>query len=354
MMVGDNRRIVETRLRWHKPFGVALRRLDLNPARWLGRGLGMAAVVVALTSCGVAQPPMRRHSAIQKSELKLVEADQRLRYESKVEITESNGYREIRVNSIPKHSVGRFPNRGNPHSIEQRVATFRVPLKPRQSRRPSPLRLGLNFGIGVNGVLFDPGAAEFWMGNPQSGWQYEALGGAVPLGLDTNYAHVQPDGKYHYHGIPTGLLKELGVDDTQHSPLIGWAADGFPIYAITGYQDPQDMESGIEELEPSYRLKQGQRPGGNRGQNAPGGVYDGTFVNDYEFIEGLGDLDECNGRFGVTPEYPEGIYAYFLTHHWPSVPRMHRGTPDASFQNRMGPPGRRGFRPPPGGRRPSE
>ena len=42
------------------------------------------------------------------------------------------------------------------------------------------------FGIGVNGVLFEPGTAEFWMGNRSADWNYEALGGAVRLGLDSN------------------------------------------------------------------------------------------------------------------------------------------------------------------------
>ena len=68
------------------------------------------------------------------------------------------------------------------------------------------------------------------MGNPRSGWQYEALGAAVPLGLDTNFAHVQPDGNYHYHGLPTGLMRSMGHRTGQHSPLIGWAADGFPVH----------------------------------------------------------------------------------------------------------------------------
>ena len=121
---------------------------------------------------------------------------------------------------------------------------------------------------------------------------------------------------------------------------------------MNGYSQPQDNASEITELQPSYRLKKGQRPGGVRGDRiGPGGVYDGTFVNDYEFVEGRGDLDACNGRFCVTPEYPDATYAYFLTYHWPSVPRMLRGTADESFQNRRGPPGGRRFRPLPRRRR---
>ncbi|HBL47569.1 MAG TPA: hypothetical protein DDZ90_29705, partial [Planctomycetaceae bacterium] len=83
--------------------------------------------------------------------------------------------------------------------------------------------------------------------------------------------------------------------------------------------------------------------------------YDGTFVADYEFVKDSGDLDECNGRLGVTPEYPDGIYHYYLTEAFPYIPRYFRGTPDPSFQKRgpgpgqPGGPGRGAFGPPPFG-----
>ena len=121
--------------------------------------------------------------------------------------------------------------------------------------------------------------------------------------------------------------------------LVGYAADGFPIYALYGYSDGQDSGATIIENTSSYRLKSGERPsdGGN-----PGGHYDGTFSADYEYVPGSGTLDECNGRFTVTPEFPEGTYAYFLTAEWPVVPRMVRGVPDASALRRG--PGERGPR----------
>ncbi len=311
--------------------------------------LAVATMGLLVVVCLAQRPPMRRHAANQKGELQLVKADRRLEVGNQVSMTTSGNQRIIRVNSIPDHAVGRFPNNGNPHAITERAATFRIPTQPRTARMPTRMRLGLNFGIAINGVLFDPGAAESWLGDPRSGWQYEALAGAVPLGLDENYAHVQPDGKYHYHGIPTGLLNLLKFDSGKHSPLIGWAADGFPIYALNGFTDPDDATSEVIELKPSFRLKPGNRPGGQRGDRRnPGGRYDGTFVNDYEFVDGLGQLDECNGRFCVTPDFPDGTYAYFLTQDWPTIPRQFRGTPDPGFQNRMGPgrgpaPRRNGF-----------
>lgn len=39
----------------------------------------------------------------------------------------------------------------------------------------------------------------------------------------------------------------------------------------------------------------------------------GRYLEDYDYIEGLGDLDQYNGRTTVTPEFPNGTYAYFIT-----------------------------------------
>ena len=69
---------------------------------------------------------------------------------------------------------------------------------------------------------------------------------------------------------------------------------------------------------------------------AHAGRYDGTFVPDYEFVEGAGDLDLCNGIGVITPEFPDGMYAYFLTKEWPVIPRCFSGSPDGSFELRMG------------------
>ena len=147
--------------------------------------------------------------------------------------------------------------------------------------------------------------------------------------MDRNNAHVQPGGLYHYHGIPLGMVERWPADD--HSKLVGWAADGFPIYALIGYADPADPGQGVRKLTASYRIKQGQRPGGSEG---PGGAYDGSFTRDWEYVPGHGDLDAFNGRFTVTPEFPGGTYAYFLTWEYPFVPRRFKGTPDQSFLQR--------------------
>ena len=51
----------------------------------------------------------------------------------------------------------------------------------------------------------------------------------------------------------------------------------------------------------------------------------GAFTQDFEYVEGLGDLDQCNGRFGVTPEFPKGIYYYMVTDEFPFFSRCLKG-----------------------------
>lgn len=261
---------------------------------------------------------------------------------NEVTITTDDNYRRIQANGIPNHTPGQFPNRHNPNTIAPQHYDYKVPLHPRLAAKPQPY-LMQPFGIAVNGIVFDPFAAEWWQRNPSSGWNYDPKGGAIDLGLDSNDAHVQPNGAYHYHGIPTALIEKLSGTKPQVT-LVGWAADGFPIYGPWGHSVAKDATSPLKQLTSSYAVKQGSRPAGS-----PGGKYDGSFVQDYEYIEGKGDLDASNGRFGVTPEFPEGTYHYVLTEAYPNIPRQFAGTPDASFERR-GPPGG-GLGPPGLGRR---
>lgn len=293
--------------------------------------LKTAALCIAICAGFVFQahaqgrPPARQHTATQAQQLRLVSANQTTA-KSKVSITTRGNRRVITANGIPGHKVGRFPNRGNPHRIRAQTYAFALPLAPTRSKT-THVGLGTLFGVAVNGVPFDPGAAEFWQGNRRSGWQYEALGGAVPLGLDSNYAHVQPNGAYHYHGLPVGLMQELGWTKSAPSPLIGHAADGFPIYALTA-----EIDGKTVKMTSSYRLKSGTRPGGSQ----PSGKYDGTFVQDYTYVAGAGTLDECNGAVVRTEDDPEGTYAYFLTERFPVIPRCLKGAVSDSFKRRRG------------------
>lgn len=245
-----------------------------------------------------------------------------------MEIDERQGLRFIRADGLPDHATGAFPNSSNPNRIIVQTYFFRLPLRPVKTGRADYYRPNHLFGVAVNGVVFDPNTAEYWNDDRRSGWMMEALSGTRPLGIDRNNAHVQPDGSYHYHGVPTGLIDKLGRRG--RPVLVGWAADGFAVYVD-------------DTLRPSWRLKQARDPGG------PGGRPDGTYALDYEYVRGLGDLDECNGRDGVTTEFPQGTYYYVVTAQFPHVPRCFVGTPDASFVKRGGPPGRPGGPPGPSG-----
>lgn len=281
-----------------------------------------AFALSAIAAVATAQHRFRYHDETTTKPLRLVPATVDPG-KNRASVKENDTTIRVKGNGIPDHLVGQFPNRGNPHQIERQKVNLKVPAAPETKGTFTPLRMGWNFGVSLNGVVFDPLAAEFWHGNPRSGWSYNALGGAIALGLDANYAHVQPNGKYHYHGVPTGLIELLGWSPAAHSPLIGYAADGFPIYARTGAVDGK-----VIEMTPSYRLKSGTRPGGS----APNGRYDGTFNEDYAYVQGHGNLDQCNGAFTVSTEYPNGTYAYFLTEDYPVVPRCFTGTPDQSFR----------------------
>jgi hypothetical protein len=245
-----------------------------------------------------------------------------------------NGFRVFSINGIPNHDVGDFPNPGNPNTISPQVYNYRVPVVPAGAGTIAQV-----FGIALSGVVLDPGTAETW--NDDTNWRYEASryatapgyfegAGATDqtrhptsLGLDCNFAHVQPTGAYHYHGIPTGLMP-----DDPALTFVGWAGDGYPIFGRWDYTRPDDPMSGLSEMRSSYRLRAGARPAGG-----PGGNYDGTFVQDWEYVAGTGDLDECNGRVGTVTFDGQTVntYHYVLTYTFPYIPRCFHAAPDASF-----------------------
>lgn len=243
-------------------------------------------------------------------------------------------YYYIKSNGLPDHTTGAFPNSNCPGPILPQAGNFRIAKAPKLAPVTTPLN-GWLFGIGVNGVAFDP-TGPFYKGTAQTGWTFEVMTAIArpTLGLDFNNAHIQPSGEYHYHGMPVGLVGRLELERQRRAEaprmlLLGYAADGFPIYAPMGHSNPLDPNSPLVDMRSSYALKSGFRTGGN---DCPGGRHEVTaFVQDWEYRPGTGHLDECNGRFGVTPEHPQGIYHYFITREFPFVPRFYRGTPDASF-----------------------
>ena len=287
-----------------------------------------------LTNTVLAHPDHDETTSPAEHELLLIQTATAPASNSSVSIATEGEFRVIKSNGIPDHTPGDFPRRGNPNVIKPQSYSFRMPLKPKAAAEPIH-RGGFWWGVAINGVPFEPGTGESWNNDMRSGWRYEAATGFLNLGLDEHNAHVQPNGAYHYHALPTGIVKEHGGDE-KNMLLVAWSADGFPVYTAQAYSDPKDAKSPLKKMKSSYQLKKGARPSV---QGGPSGNYDGRFTQDFEFIKGSGDLDDCNGRFGVTPEFPEGTYYYCISADFPFVARMWRAEPDASFNKGDRPPG---------------
>ena len=263
-----------------------------------------------------------------------------LSYQSQVSISISEYLRIITANNIPNHDVGLFgntPGALNPNAIApQANSRYEIDLTPSKATVFTQLLNdgpNYSFGIMLNGVELDPIAAEPWPHTkpitPSHNWGWNLEATMAGLGVDCNSAHVQPDGKYHYHGTPNNYLENLSSNLTDML-LIGYAADGYPIYFHYGYTNSNDSNSGLSKLQSSYQLRTGERAGD--GDSAPCGEYTGVYTADYEYIEGLGDLDECNGRDGLSPEFPSGTYYYVITDEYPGIPRCFVGSPSNDFK----------------------
>lgn len=253
--------------------------------------------------------------------------------ENVVEESVAGDTRTITGNGIPDHDVDLFPNVGNPNTIQPQNISYSLTTAPSRSGTATPVRVA---GVALNGIKMEPETAEIYR---DTAWRYEALtfGGRVDgdtnrnfgtsLGFDCNFAHVQPTGEYHYHGVPTGLMPSSPT-----VTIVGWAADGYPILGRYGHETPGDASSPLVELSGSYVLRTGTRTALDAADDPPPGEYDGTFVQDWTYDATAGDLDECNGR-AETIEVDGATYdyAYYLTYSYPFMPRCVWGTPADGF-----------------------
>lgn len=236
---------------------------------------------------------------------------------------------------LPDHPVGNFPNAGNPNFITIQSINASMTL--------TPTLAGTNTAVGGpggasvyarNSVKFDPGTAGTCPGSatttsdcnlasPSGAWRIEALGQtAFNFGVDSNNAHVQPTGEYHYHGMPVALLANAGASDSNRKMvLVGWAGDGYPVYARYCYSNANDATTALKVCTGSYVLDTTPDAGRPSTSLAPLG----TFVSDWNYSAGHGDLDDCNGRTGVTPEFPNGTYYYMATDTYPFFSRCLKG-----------------------------
>lgn len=230
-----------------------------------------------------------------------------------VTITVEGDQRCITSDGLPNHDAG--PWRAGA-TVEEQDHRFCMDATPELTGTIT--RRARISGITVTGIPLRPGTAEYYDPSSErgysrdrsSGWNVEGMGGLI---IDGQNAHVDGQGMYHYHGIPSAVTEAL--DGT----LFGYAADGFEIHYVG------------DAVQSSWQLKSGVRPSG------PGGAYDGTYVQDYEFVAGSGTLDECNGAM------IDGQYVYFATDTYPFFPRCFKGTVSGDFI------GGGGGRPPRGG-----
>jgi hypothetical protein len=202
----------------------------------------------------------------------------------------------------------------------------------------------VSYNYANNSVLLEPGTAETYAGTTNT---YKVAGKNLyqDVGLDPSNAHNQPTisngvasmyGNYHYHGVPEGHVARIGKGNSTMT-LVAFAADGFPIYARYGYSTRTSATGGVKVMKSNYRLRTAAEltaAGYNDRPSTALAPY-GTFEQDWVFdATAGGDLDACNGRYGVTPESPTtAVYHYFITDSYPFLQRCVFGQNPASWAN---------------------
>lgn len=231
----------------------------------------------------------------------------------------------IASNAVPNHDFN--TSAGFRNAFAEQDQAYTITATPTATETPTALSLSTDNAVFLNGVKLDllaagcDGVGDGFIGcnDMSTPYRFDPMGGeGNAFGADAHNAHTQPDGAYHYHGNPVALFQQEYPSEA--SPVIGFAADGFPVFGSF-----IDDNGTIRAATTSYQLKSGTRPDGDDG---PGGTYDGTYIDDWEFVEGLGDLDQCNGMIQDT------VYGYVVTATYPHVIGCFSGTPDESFAKR--------------------
>jgi len=199
-------------------------------------------------------------------------------------------------------------------------------------------------GVFNNGVvLAPPGASGEAIGiySAPSGFTYNRSHFSSYFKMDDCGGHVNYDRQYAYLN---GKFLKRCWEDTKvynsnpyysgtnfngdyyrhpngHSKILGFAFDGYPIYGAFGYEHSEHADSGCALMTSSYIVKStdDHRPTDHKYTNAISvndinyNLTAGAYLQDFVYTEGSGLLDQYNGRYSITPEYPEGTYAYYLT-----------------------------------------
>lgn len=289
------------------------------------------------------------------------------------EIAYSPNWIYIRTTGLASHMMGPWPT-NFPNWPSNTGTLYRIPRVPVIPAANAKVKTGLGaIGRFVNGVSFFDNRDAFSYVNSTATeanpgdtiWSRDAYVNELAT-FDPALAH-QAGNNYHYHVQPVALRYQIGDHVTYnaaansyaeaatapaHSPIIAWAADGFPVYGPYGYSDPTNASSGVRRMISGYTLRNGTNGTLNlttagrhilptwaataQGRSATltatqygpdvSGTYPlGRYIEDNDFLGDLGftqttgatvrdfDLDIYNGRNCVTPEFPGGTYAYFTT-----------------------------------------
>ena len=256
----------------------------------------------------------------------------------------STNYVYVTATGVPAFVTGPFAT-GPVSTALNNNYIIKLPLNPTVASTNALVGMGA-VAVFINGtVAYTAGDGGSY--NNLNKWHSNAVY-FENIGFDCAHGHPGPmTSDYHHHQNPSAFNVETlpsssicnvyladGLyvpNSTTHGPLIGFAADGFPIYGAYGYTDPLNASSPIKRITPSYQLRnitaRTTLPNGTAavgptltqmvqimGPGAPQiQAVLGAYLEDFEYVAGLGDLDESNGRFCKTPEYPNGIYCYFAT-----------------------------------------
>ncbi|MBL4704375.1 MAG: YHYH protein [Flavobacteriales bacterium] len=229
----------------------------------------------------------------------------------------------VRTNNLPgTYTAGPWTNPNVP--IAQNYI-FKIPRNPTPASGAHTAQpFGGPMAVSTNGIsIYGFGDAKSYSSSANNNinggdglWNSDAWVSEGSTMDPTGNGHCDGTGSYHYHANPAALYND---PSSFHSPLIGFALDGYPIYGPFGYSSAMDNSSSITRMTSGYALRsitdRTVLPGGT--SSIPPGPSDfstfplGTYWEDYDFT-GTGTLDIYNGRDCVTPEYPTGTYAYFL------------------------------------------
>jgi hypothetical protein len=155
-------------------------------------------------------------------------------FNDNVKVKIDGDFLTVESNGIPNHKTASYPNANNPNSILEQNYHFRIPLKPLVAEKTTKLPFG-PIGVAVNGIPFY---------NPYNAQGRDAVLGPYAEIFDSCCGHPDPMGRYHYHKYPVCVNSPFRDPSGKHSPIIGWAFDGFAVYGPNGEDGspPRDLD----------------------------------------------------------------------------------------------------------------